>query len=186
MAESAHGRRRVDGTRAEAVVYGGFGTLWWIAGSGPLGAPGGTALLVTGAVVGAALIATAVLGLNSIGEQERMHRARRVYRYVNLAQAAGIAGTIAGATVLDARQWIPGLIAVVVGAHFAPLARAFEARGMLVTGALCATAGAAGCALARSGATLDTTLPATALPVAAVLWGMAVALLTARMRTPQA
>ncbi len=189
MAESAHGRRRagrVDGTRAEAVVFGGFGTLWWIAGSGPLAAPWGTALLVTGALVGAALVTAAVLRLNSIGEQERMHRARHVYRYVNLAQATGIAGTIALATVLDAQQWIPGLIAIVVGAHFPPLARAFAARGMLVTGALCAAAGVVGCALALSGATLDTTLPATALPVAAVLWGTVAGLLAARMRAPEA
>jgi len=75
--------------------------------------------------------------------------------------------------------WIPVAIAVIVGLHFIPLARVFEAPVYYWTGVLC-VAGLLGCSLIRDA---HTRLLCAGLTMAAVFWLTAVVLLL-QARTP--
>jgi hypothetical protein len=75
--------------------------------------------------------------------------------------------------------WIPIAIAVIVGLHFIPLARVFEAPVYYWTGVLC-VAGMLGCSLIRDA---GPRLLCAGLTMAAVLWLTAVVLLL-QSRTP--
>ena len=184
----AHGRRHVvclsmstyeqhdheAGKRASGLVMAGFGTLWWLAGAGPVGGVPGSAALALGVVIGLTLAVNAARRLSAHGEQERFERNARQFAMINVIQALGIAATIVVADRIGATAWIPAVIAIAVGVHFLPLARLFAAPEYRWTGALMIGVGVVGAALALAGVAASVVLTVVGLSTAVTLWASVV------------
>lgn len=147
-----------------------FGVAWWFVGTVTLEGATRVAVLALGLVFAAALLVVAVRTLGTAGEREAYERAYRTLVWSNLAQGLGIAVVIVLGNITGQQGWIPALIALVVGAHFFPLSRAFghpEYRG---TGALLIAVGVVGCVTAVAGGSVSAVLTLVGLCSAAVLW----------------
>ncbi|MEU9480704.1 hypothetical protein [Streptomyces sp. NPDC048191] len=163
--------------RGSAMVMATLAVLWWLSGAIALGGTVGVAVAVAGPVLGAVFFRLAARRLPGHGEQELYASAAGRFRTTNLVQAGAIAAVIALGNVTGERGWIPGLIAVVVGLHFLPLAGPFARPEYRWVGGLMAALGAAGCGLAVAGAPVSRVLAVVGLGSAAVLWASVVWLL---------
>lgn len=179
MWAGTHDIPRRDGTRGSALVMTVFGTVWWLSGATALGGLPGPVAAAGGLVAGGALFTLALRRLNGVGEREMYERGARRFRVVNLTQVAAIVAVIVGANRAGAPAWIPGLIAVVVGAHFLPLAPLFRMPVYRWTGGLLIGAGLAGCGIALAGGAAGTTRAVVCLACAAVLWAVTARLVRA-------
>ncbi|WP_051718085.1 hypothetical protein [Streptomyces megasporus] len=172
MSTREHVTPHRDGTRGAALIMTVFGTVWWLSGATALSGAPGTAAVAGGAAAGAALLVLALRRLNGVGEQEAYERAARRFGVVNLIQAIAVAAVIVVAVRAGEPAWIPGLIAVVVGAHFLPLAPLFAMPEYRWAGVLLICAGLAGCGAALAGAGTDTVRALVCPACAVVLWGV--------------
>jgi hypothetical protein len=98
---------------------------------------------------------------------------RRRFGRINALQWLGIGLVVAAALAGRVPELIPGLVAVVVGLHFLPLAALFQQPRFHLTGALMISVGAAGCAVSAAGGPANAARMAVGLGAAAVLWGTA-------------
>jgi hypothetical protein len=147
-----------------------FGTVWWLVGSVVLDDSARTAALVAGAVLAATLLVLAARRLDGTGGREAYERSARTFKWSNVGQGVGIAVVIAVGNITGGYSWIPALIAIVVGAHFFPLARPFGRLEYRWTGGLLIVVGVAGCAMAFSGASESGVQTVAGLGSATVLW----------------
>jgi hypothetical protein len=86
-------------------------------------------------------------------------------------QWLAIAVVVGGALASGVPGLIPGLVAVVVGLHFLPLAVLFRLPRFHLTGALMITAGTAGCAIGVLGGPAGTVQMTVGVSAAVILWG---------------
>ncbi|MER6572296.1 hypothetical protein ABT288_40530 [Streptomyces sp. NPDC001093] len=149
-----------------------FGLAWWLAGAS---APGGSLLPVAALACGA--VAAGVWrtgrGLRRPGGGPLPDEVRRRFAGINVLQWTVISVVTAIAVMSGVPRLIPGLIALVVGLHFLPLAVLFRQPRFHLTGALMVAVGVAGCAVdlaARSAAAARTIV---GIGAAVVLWGTA-------------
>lgn len=158
------------GTRGSGMILTFFGTVWWLVGSVVLDGSARTAALVAGAVLAATLLVLAARRLDGTGGREAYERSARTFKWSNVGQGVGIAVVIAVGNITGGYSWIPALIAIVVGAHFFPLARPFGRLEYRWTGSLLIVVGVAGCAMALSGASESGVQTVAGLGSATVLW----------------
>ncbi|MFI5806737.1 hypothetical protein [Streptomyces sp. NPDC051561] len=158
------------GTRSSGIILSLFGGLWWLVGSAVLDGSARTVALTAGAVLAVTLLVLAAARLDGTGGREAYERSARTYMWSNVGQGTGIALVVVVANTTGRHSWIPALIAIVVGAHFFPLARPFRRPEYRWTGALLITVGAAGCVMALSGAPQSTVQTLAGLGSATILW----------------
>lgn len=129
---------RARGTSIGATIAGGFGAAWLTLGMSSAGVPLGVAL----AVVLPVFVLIAFLGsvarrrLPKFSEAETPEKKQkmRAFNMVNIAQWLAIFGVINLLRNFHLAAWIVPSIVLIVGAHFIPLARIFQAPQHLKTG----------------------------------------------------
>jgi hypothetical protein len=129
---------RARGASIGATIVGGFGAAWLAMGITGAGVPVQVALAVVVPVF--ALIA----GLGSVvrrrllkiaGEETpEKKQMMRIFAVVNVVQWLAIFGTVNVLRNLHLDAWVIPSIVMIVGAHFIPLARIFQAPQHLKTG----------------------------------------------------
>ncbi|GAB3966965.1 hypothetical protein [Streptomyces sparsus] len=158
------------GTRGSGLILTFFGAVWWLTGTVVLDGTVRTAALTAGLAAVVVLATACVRRLDGVGEREAYERSSRVFGWCNAGQGVGIAAAVAVGNLTGEQNWIPGLVAVVVGAHFFPLARPFGHPEYRWTGELLDLVGLAGCGLALAGTSLTGVLTAVGTGSAAALW----------------
>ena len=148
------------------IIMSTFAAIWWVVGvrgsSAPLAVAYGFPVLVAAAIVGLAL-GCAHDDAASADEQARRGR------LVGIASATeGIAIFLAVNVLINMgwRDFIAPVIAIIVGLHFLPLARALPARLYYVTCALMVSVGLAGFMIAAA----QQRLVIVTIGAAVVLW----------------
>lgn len=135
---------RVRGASIGATIMGGFGVAWLTLGMISAGVP----LRVALALVVPVFVLIAFLGsaarrrLPAATETPEKKQMMRAFHMVNVAQWLAIFGAINLVRYFHLDVWIVPSIVLIVGAHFIPLARIFQAPQHLKTGVammLCAT-----------------------------------------------
>lgn len=129
---------RAKGTSIGATIFGGFGAAWLTLGMSSAGVP----LSVAFAVVLPVFALIALLGsvarrrLPKLGAVETPEKKQkmRAFNMVNIAQWLAIFGVINLLRNFHLDAWIVPSIVLIVGAHFIPLARIFQAPQHLKTG----------------------------------------------------
>jgi peptidoglycan/LPS O-acetylase OafA/YrhL len=150
------------------LIGAGFGLAWWIVAVSAVHNVSSVFLVLVGLVIAAALVAVAVGRAH--GEEEAAIDPRR-FATIGVAEVAGMVAVIVVANLAGVGAWIPGLIAVVVGAHFLLLASLFRQPHFAWTGALMVTAGATGVAIALLGVGPATVQVTVGLLCTVTLWG---------------
>ncbi|MFL6428477.1 MAG: hypothetical protein ACJ71S_09570 [Acidobacteriaceae bacterium] len=129
---------RAKGASIGATITGGFGAVWLALGMTGAGMPVLAALAVVIPVfVVVASLASMVrrrLPKLSAAETPEKRERMRAFAVVNVVEWVAIFGTINLLRNLHLDAWIVSAIALIVGAHFLPLARIFGARQHVVTG----------------------------------------------------
>ena len=138
---------RAKGATIGATIMGGFGAAWLAIGMTGAGVPlrAGVALVVPVFALIAYLGAAArrrlprAVGENSPEKKQMM----RAFTMVNVAQWLAILGAVNLLRNMRLDAWTVPAIVLIVGAHFVPLARIFQAPQHMKTGIvmmLCAAA----------------------------------------------
>jgi hypothetical protein len=147
-----------------------FGLAWWLLGASAVG----ESLWPVAAAAGCAV----AMGVWRTGpDSQRSGRAplpadvRRRFAWINALQWLAIAVVAGGALAVGVAELIPGLVAVVVGLHFLPLAALFRLPRFHLTGALMITAGTAGCSISVLGGPAGTVQMTVGVSAAVILWG---------------
>ncbi|MEZ0066200.1 hypothetical protein ABIA32_002210 [Streptacidiphilus sp. MAP12-20] len=157
--------------------YALFGYGWWLMGSSswhlmsvtvPLGG-----LIALALMLAARRVLPASAGGPPPLEQRRAFGRINAIQWILIAAIATICGAFGVPTL------IAPLVAVVVGAHFLPLATAFAEPRLRVPGALLIAVGLAGVLLWALGASHGTVFTTAGVGSAAVLWSTALWRLTA-------
>ena len=138
---------RARGTTIGATIMGGFGAVWLVLGMASEG------ISTRAAVVAVLPVAVLIAFLGSTVrrrlpkpadvESPKKKQMMRYFSVVNVVQWLAIFGTIRLLRNLHLDVWTVPAIVLIVGAHFLPLARIFEARQHWITGValmLCAAA----------------------------------------------
>jgi hypothetical protein len=156
-----------------------FGTAWAVAGVS--GAASDVPLRVVGyvvVVVLAALVFRTALRWHAHPDPARIHPRpdrpgdpRRTFVLVNVAQVVLILAAVIVLGRLGIREFIAPVVAVVVGLHFLPLARAFAVPLYRPTGLALVAVGVLGAVLAGLGAAVAVVLAVVGLCAALTLWG---------------
>ena len=129
---------RARGASFGATIVGGFGAAWLALGMNSAGVPG----RISVAVVLPVFVLIAFLGFavrrrlpkfsgEGTPEKKQMMRA---FHMVNIAQWVAIFGVVNLLRNLHLDGWVVSSIVMIVGAHFIPLARIFQAPQHLKTG----------------------------------------------------
>ena len=131
---------RAKGASIGATIVGGFGAAWLALGMTSAGMPVGISL----AVVLPVFVLIAFLGSAARRRLPRLSEAEvetpekkqtmRAFHMVNIAQWVAIFGAINLLRYLHLDAWVVPSIVLIVGAHFIPLARIFQAPQHLKTG----------------------------------------------------
>ncbi|MEV6735478.1 hypothetical protein AB0N14_00500 [Streptomyces sp. NPDC051104] len=156
-----------------------FGILWWLSGSMAMDIAARGAAAVAGVALGAILCWLAARQISGHRSHDVYARAANRFRMTNVIQAGAIVAVIVIGNATGERGWIPGLIAVVVGLHFLPLAGPFERPEYRWVGGFMALLGVSGCGLAFAGAPAARVLSVVGMGCAVVLWASVVWLLSA-------
>lgn len=160
--------------RTGTIVLAVFGLGWWLAGASTLAWPGMPVTAAVGSAVACGLVVSAFRHRPAAGGGPLGDTAvRRTFNRVNAAQWIAIVAVVAAANALGAVACIPGLIAVIIGLHFLPLARLFEQPAFRVTAALLVAAGLAGVFVGAAGGSPAAARIVVAFPAALILWGTA-------------
>jgi uncharacterized membrane protein YuzA (DUF378 family) len=152
------------------MVMAVFATVWWLSGATAMPSGWRPVGIAAGAATGVALVVVVRRYLQPEGEPERMRAAVARLGLINLVQAVAILGVIVGSVRAGAPAWIPTLIAVIVGAHFLPLARLLGWAGYRWTGISMILVGLCGVWLLLTGAGVDTVRITVCLACAVLLW----------------
>jgi hypothetical protein len=172
---------RAKGASIGATIVGGFGAAWLAMGMTSAGVP----LRVSLAVVVPVFVLIAFLGSAarrrlpkfSAAETPEKKQMMRAFHMVNIAQWVAIFGVVNLLRNLHLDAWVVPSIVMIVGAHFLPLARIFQAPQHLKTGIAMMVCAA-----------LAVVLPVTVrdtvecLSAGAILWGSAAGALYAAFR----
>ena len=125
------------------IVMSAFAAIWWMVGAAQLR---GRSLMMYG--IGIAISGLmAALGWRRRGQPATLEERKRRGRMIGIASAVEGAAIFAAANVLvklGRRDLIAPVVAIIVGAHFLPLARWFPAPIYYFTGALLVAIGVAG------------------------------------------
>ncbi|MGD7705213.1 hypothetical protein [Microlunatus sp. Y2014] len=157
------------GVRIGSLICAIGGAGWWIAGSGPReGAFFPLALL--GLACGATLVWFVLRHLPDDGELDQFRAGVKRYNLVNLAQIGGIVVAIVVGVLTGRPELIPGLIAVVNGAHFVGLARTMRQPAYARLGLVVVGIGLAGLFIGILTSRVDTTLSLVGFCVAIAYW----------------
>ncbi|WP_433453633.1 hypothetical protein ACQPXS_35860 [Streptomyces sp. CA-142005] len=150
----------------------GFGLAWWLLGASALG----ESLLPVAALAGVAVAA----GVWRTGRDVRHPGGRplpgdvrRRFVWINALQWLAIAAVVGGAEASGRPELIFGLVAVVVGLHFLPVAALFRQPRFHVTGTLMTATGAVGCVIGVAGESASTVRMTVGVGAAVMLWGTA-------------
>jgi hypothetical protein len=128
---------RAKGVSIGATIFGGFGAAWVAMGMTSAGVP----VRVSLAVVVPVFVLIAFLGsaarrrlpkFSEIETPEKKQR-MRAFHMVNIAQWVAIFGVVNLLRNLHLDAWVIPSIVMIVGAHFLPLARIFQAPQHLKT-----------------------------------------------------
>lgn len=158
--------------RAGAAFLTVFGLVWWLVGASAVGGPLWPVVALVGCAVAAWVWRTGRRpGYSPAGQPPRA--VRRRFAWINAVQWLAIVLAAIGARKGGVPELIPGLVSVVVGLHFLPLASLFRQPRFHLTGALLVAVGAAGCAIGLAGGPAGTVQTTVGLAVALVLWGTA-------------
>ena len=129
---------RAKGASIGATIAGFFGGAWLTLGMASAGVPWGVAVMAVLPVfaVIAFLGAAVRRRLPNIDEAETPEKKQmmRAFGMVNVAQWLAIFGVANVLANLQLNAWIVPAIVLIVGAHFIPLARIFQAPQHLKTG----------------------------------------------------
>ncbi|MGW1136835.1 hypothetical protein [Streptomyces zhihengii] len=162
-----------------------FGVGWLLLGIGSFG----TAVVVTGAVAGCAVAAGLMYAASRLLPESAggppPPAQRRRFAQVNGVQWLLIAAIAVGCGRGGVPELIPPLVALVVGAHFVPLAAAFDQPRLRLPAALLVAVGAAGLALALTGASDAGVRTVVGLGCALSLWATAALTVRADRVTPE-
>jgi hypothetical protein len=129
---------RVRGAGSGATIMGGFGAAWLAMGM----AGAGVSVAVALAIVVPVFVLIAALGTVARRRLPKMAGAEtpekkqrmRVFAVVNVVEWLAIFGTVNLLRNLHLEGWVIPAIVLIVGAHFLPLARIFQARQHRTTG----------------------------------------------------
>jgi hypothetical protein len=149
-----------------------FGLVWWLAGVTVLGEALWPVAVPAGLALAAGVWRTG-RGLPKTGRAPVLGDVRRRFTWINVLQWLAIALAAACARAGDVPELIPGLVAVIVGLHFLPLAVLFRRRRFHLTGAMLIAVGTAGCVIGIAGAAASTVQATVGLGAAIILWGTA-------------
>ena len=129
---------RVRGASLGATIVGGFGAVWLAMGMASAGVPWrvGAAVVLPIFVLIAFLGAAVRRRLPKLAGAETPEKKQmmRAFYMVNVAQWVAIFGTVNLLRNLHLDGWAVSAIVMIVGAHFIPLARIFQAPQHLKTG----------------------------------------------------
>ena len=129
---------RAKGASIGATIVGGFGAAWLAMGMTSAGAPVAIALSVVLPVFAliACLGSTVRHRLPKFAGPETPEKKQkmRAFHMVNIAQWVAIFGTVNLLRNLHLNAWVIPSIVMIVGAHFLPLARIFQAPQHRTTG----------------------------------------------------
>lgn len=159
--------------KAGVGFYALFGVGWLMLGIGHFGGTFVAVGLPLGLLVALGLMLGAKRRLgDAVGGPPEPHQRKR-FAQVNAAQwvLIGVVAVAFGTT--GHPVLIPPLVAVIVGAHFLPLARAFAQPRMRVTAALLIAVGLVGAALTAVPAAQNVVPTVVGLGCALTLWGTA-------------
>lgn len=161
-------------------ILAGFGVMWGLVGAAGLGqvVDGPAGSVVTVAVVVAAL--GVVLGAHRRAGDPALARMRtlpeqwgRVVGITNGCEVVAILTTVLVLSRLDLAEAIPGAVAIVVGLHFWPLARAFDQPQYRVTAIAMSVLGVVALGLAIADVETTTVQAVAGLASSLVLIGSA-------------
>ncbi|MGD7788903.1 hypothetical protein ACQCX2_11310 [Propionibacteriaceae bacterium Y1700] len=159
------------GIRAGSFLCAGAGLVWWIVAA--TNAPGAMIpLILLGLVCAITLIWFTRRHFADDGEQEIFHASRRTYTIVNIVQVVAIVLVILISNLLGKPQLIPGLITIVVGAHFFPLARAMRQPAYAKLAIAMIIIGALGLAYGIAAGVVDRPLIFVGMASAVALWAV--------------
>ena len=142
-------RETLTGKATGAMVMALFGLLWVLGCAGALAGALVPILLASGVAVTAILVAASLrlwrvaAGRPSGGwaGTSASHRVRRRFRLIGIVEGLGIGVVVFACARLGRPEFIPALVALVVGLHFFPLASLFRVSLYHATGAgLCLVA----------------------------------------------
>jgi len=129
---------RAKGASIGATIAGGFGAAWLTLGMSSAGVPLGVGLAVVlpvfALIVFLGSVARRRLPKFSEAETPEKKQKMRAFNMVNIAQWLAIFGVINLLRNFHLDAWIVPSIVLIVGAHFIPLARIFQAPQHLKTG----------------------------------------------------
>ncbi|MGY1433540.1 DUF7010 family protein [Streptomyces reniochalinae] len=158
-----------------------FGLAWWMVGTSVVTGPLATVAVVLGlaATVGVLLPARRTMAHGAPPSPPDAGVMRR-FGWINIAQGAAIAATVAVCVACGVPSWIPVLVVFIVGAHFLPLATLFQQPEYRVTAALLIAAGGIAGVVGAAGGPPTVVRAIACIPTALALWGSAVWLLSRR------
>ncbi|MGW4439119.1 DUF7010 family protein [Streptomyces sp. NPDC004596] len=163
------------------IILAVFGLAWWMVGisvvTGPLAAV--AVVLGLAATVGVLLLARRAVPQGAPPSPPDGAVMRR-FRWINIAQWAAIAVTVAVCVACGVPSWIPVLVVFIVGVHFLPLATLFQQPEYRVTAALLIAAGGVAGVVGAAGGPPTVVRAIACIPTALALWGSAVWLLGRR------
>jgi hypothetical protein len=129
---------RIRGISIGATIFGGFGAAWMTMGMTSAGLPVAVALaLVIPVFAFIACLGSAArrrLPKLALPETPKKKQMMRAFYMVNIAQWVAIFGVVNLLRNLHLDTWVVSSIVMIVGAHFIPLARIFQAPQHLKTG----------------------------------------------------
>lgn len=161
--------------RNGAFVMSFFALVW--AAAAASGIRGGVAVAAVGLAAGALSVAAMVFAARAAATAGRDRNRALPPRWnhgvgvVNTAQVAAILLTVFALVNLDRPALLPAAICLIVGAHFFPLARLFDQRQYVWTGAGLTAVAVVGFAVSAAGVGMGATRAVVGLGAAAVLWG---------------
>ena len=179
-------RETLIGKATGTMVMALFGLLWAVGCAGALAGALVPILLASGVAVTAILVAAslrlrrAAAGRPSGGwaGTSAAHRVRRRFRLIGIVEGLGIGIVVFACARLGRPEFIPALVALVVGLHFFPLASLFRVPLYHGTGAaLCVVAVATPIAALSLGASTAVWQMMPGLGAAAILWATSAVLL---------
>ncbi|RFU85621.1 hypothetical protein DY218_16125 [Streptomyces triticagri] len=163
-----------------------FGLAWWAAA---LSAFDSTAVVAVAAVAGVVLSALLMVAAKRLLPESaggRLPKEQgRAFGRINLVQWVVIAVIVVVCGRAGVPEFIPALVAIVVGVHFLPLAAVFGQPHMRVPGVLLIVAGAAGCGIGLADGSPETMRLAVGSLAALTLWGTAAWTVIGAARSPE-
>ncbi|BCJ48236.1 hypothetical protein GCM10010168_25960 [Actinoplanes ianthinogenes] len=175
MSAESHTVNRRNGITQGVFVMTGFGLFWAIlaaTGVSPAAAAIGLAVPAVATAI-AVLVVALRWAAESVarGTTRRVaEHSRQVFTLVNVGQAVLILIAVFGLVRAGHPGLIPAAVCLVVGLHFLPLARVFDVRTYLATGALLIAVAVVGAVVYAAASDDALVRVVVGLPAAIALW----------------